>query len=127
MKVALFFVFALVALATAEKAYDFSMIDNIKENHAIEATVAKWLLGFNREEFIVHYSGEAYNIIRSGVGCMAGVFDGANIGFMLAQIITDDPTDIMSYVFVGLFVVAWWGQNGQALEYYCGYFWNHIV
>ena len=58
---------------------------------------------------------KAYAIARSGTGCGAGVFGAGDTVFLLIDIISEDPTDIMSYVFSVLYLYAWWQQNGKMI------------
>ena len=71
-------------------------------------------------------NNETYDLVRSGVGCVAGGTDFVNTVFTIADVIQTDPKSWEVYLFGGLYLYAWWQQNGQYMNYMCTYFWTHI-
>ena len=91
---------------------------------SIEVVVAQLLGGFKKEDYIHIVGSKAYDIARTGVGCGAGVFGGADTIFTIIDIISQDPTDPGAYIFAVIYTIAWWQQNGQYVTYMCSNFWQ---
>ena len=122
MKIVIVIMAMLLAFSYAHSYTEF--VEDLKKP-AIESVVNTLLGDFDKKE-IMDLEGEAYAIARTGVGCAAGVFGGLDTGFTIADIIRQDPTDIQAYIFAVIFIIAWWQQNGQYIEYMCTTFWNLI-
>jgi hypothetical protein len=116
----------LAMLVAFSCAHSYQELIEQHKKPAIESVVNSLLGNFKKEDVVDIVGGEAYDIARTGVGCAAGFFGGLDTGFTIADIIRQDPTDFETYIFAVLFIIAWWQQNGQYLEYMCINFWRLI-
>ena len=122
---AVFLIFMVLSWSAQSKITDFNQkFSEMNMRPSLEVTVAKLLAGFDRFDYINVAESKAYAIARSGTGCGAGVFGAGDTIFLLIDIISEDPTDIMSYVFSVLYLYAWWQQNGKMVTYWCTEFWT---
>ena len=123
-KIAFLLVLVFVIQGTfAKSAHDYSEFVTDLKKPAIASVVNQLLGGFQREDVIELGDSKLYDIVRTGVGCVAGVSGGLDTAFTIADIIQSDPTDPGVYIFAVIFTIAWWQQNGQYIEYMCGNFW----
>eukprot|EP00345_Euplotes_harpa_P017943 CAMPEP_0168336658 /NCGR_PEP_ID=MMETSP0213-20121227/11686_1 /TAXON_ID=151035 /ORGANISM="Euplotes harpa, Strain FSP1.4" /LENGTH=128 /DNA_ID=CAMNT_0008341919 /DNA_START=17 /DNA_END=403 /DNA_ORIENTATION=+ len=125
MKSFIFFVVLIAFFTTVNtKVHDYNELVTELRKPAIEVTVAQLLGGFRKEDVVATVGSKAYDIARTGVGCGAGVFGGADTAFTIADIISQDPKDPGAYIFAVLYTIAWWQQNGQYVTYMCSTFWQ---
>ena len=116
-------VFMVLAWTAHSRVQDYNQMLQDMKKPSIEVVVAQLLGGFKREDFSKLVGSKAYDIARTGVGCGAGVFGGADTVFTIIDIISQNPKDINSYIFAVLYTIAWWQQNGQYVTYMCSNFW----
>ena len=126
MKIVLLVAVLMMATFATAKGLSHKELLEAHPVPSIEQTVSKIFGSVSPDTFKNVVGGEAYNIARTGVGCAAGVFGGADTGFNIYDVVRSDPTDFEVYIFAVLYAIAWWQQNGQYLEYMCVNFWRLI-
>ena len=126
MKLIYVIVFLMISSMAFAKINDYNELVKDLKKPDVEVLVNQLMGGFKKESVVDIIGGETYNIARSGVGCAAGFFGGADTAFTIIDIVSQDPTDFQSYIFAVIFSIAWWQQNGQYLEYMCTNFWRLI-
>ena len=127
MKILFLFVLVLLLSSTfARKKHTYEELIKDLRKPAIELSINQILNHLSRERLEPLLGSKGFDIVRDGVGCASGVFGGLDQGFVIVDIIKQDPKDWFSYVFAIIFVYAWWQQNGQFITFYCGNFWDLI-
>ena len=125
MKILYLLAFILLAsMAYGAKEHDYEELVAELRKPAVEVVVAQLMGHLNRDKLVPLIGGHGYDVVRTGVGCAAGVFGGLDQGFTILDIVRRNPTDWQRWIFAGIFVFAWWQQNGQYLGYVCGTFWE---
>lgn len=132
---------ALVAVTCASDAMtQKNVMGRVEEQlpwKAVEWT-SGWLLGMHNFQhytsffrlynltqqsvYSAFYTSSTYQLIRSFVGCEAGISGGINTVFTVIDIGMSDGWTWQTLLFGALYLYAWYQQSFPAIQYYCAEF-----
>ena len=125
MKIVYIFAFImLVGMSYGINAQDYEELTAELRKPSVEVSVSHLMRGFNQDIMMPKMGFYTYDLIRTGVGCGAGVFGGLDQGFTIWSIVQKDITDWSKWVTAAIFTLAWYQQNGQSVGHMCGTFWE---